>query len=162
MSYFVPYSPSRVMTELLSNLGVSPVSFKLEFFDQMMSRSSTDAGYKAVMALFQLVSVMLQTAYGPRIASTTMSMKMIRIAVPYVSCMASSEEKWNLAAGCLTIVRHALMRSGSSSSKISIGEDMGAPVSKKGVLELISPILPPECKCIANDGEHQGETEAIE
>ena len=39
---------------------------------------------------------------------------------------------------------------------------MGAPVSKKGVLELISPILPPECKCIANDGEHQGETEAIE
>jgi hypothetical protein len=162
MSYFVPYSPNRVMTELLANLGVSPVSFKLEFFDQMMTRSSTEAGYKAVTALFQLVSVMLQTAYGPGISSIMMSMKMIRIAVPYVACMASSEEKWNLAADCLTIVRHALMRSGRLAPNASVAEDVGQPVSNKDVLELIFPILPPECKYIANDVEHQGETEAIE
>ena len=162
MSYFVPYSPNRVMMELLANLGVSPVSFKLEFFDQMMSRSSTDAGYKAVMALLQLISVMLQTAYGTRLGSIAMSTKMIRIAVPYVSCMASSEEKWNMAAACLTIVRHALRRSDHPAPSASRTEDLGPPVSKRDVLELISPILPPDCKYIANDVEHQGETEAIE
>ena len=162
LSYFVPYSPNRVLSEVLSSTGVSSASFKLDFFDQMMSKSSTEVGYKAVLALLQLVSVMLQTAYGPKAMAITMSMKMIRIAVPYISCMASSEEKWNLAAGCLTIVRYALMRSTNTASGSSTSGDPSPNISKKDVLELISPILPPECKYIANDVEHQGETEAIE
>ena len=168
MSYFVPYSPNNVMMQLMVNTGVSPVSFKLEFFDELMSTSSTSSGYQAVMAVFQLVSVLLQTAYGPKKQAIMLAMNMIRLSVPYISRMASSEEKWNLAAGCLTIVRHALMRSGTKELPDDIhqtretGYFSGKLVSKKDVLELISPILPPECTTIANDVEHQGETEAIE
>ena len=181
LSYFVPYTPSRAMSELMSCMGVSPLTFKLDFFDQMMSTSSTTSSYKAVLALFQFVSVLLQTAYGPTRAAITLSMNIIRIAVPYISCMASSEEKWNLAAGCLTIVRHALMRADgpggvasedaprlasndeAMTTTTAITNTTTTPVvSKKEVLELISPILPPECTTIANDVEHQGETEAIE
>lgn len=165
LSFIVPYSPNRVFNALASGLEISTVQLRLSrtlpsgsalpMFDQMMASwasGNTDA-YDSVLQLFQLVSVFLQTMYGPIDNVVSLALGMTRVAVPYIACQTGGKQKWNLAAACITIVRHSLQVQGHDSDAFTL---------EKEVLRMIYPLLPPNSKHILHDVHHQEEAEAIE
>lgn len=167
LSFLVPYTPDRVFSILTSGLGISTVQLKLSqtmhggstlpMFDQMMASwtKGRKAMYQTILHFFQLVSVFLQTEYGPTENIICLALDMTRVAVPYIACQAGGEEKWNLSAACITVVRHTLLleRNRDDDSKFQ---------STKEILKIIYPLLPPNAKQIRHDVDHQDEAEAIE
>lgn len=167
-SYFAPYCPSRISNILVSGLGVSTVQLKLSrhtaqseislpLWDRLMSAwvDGKLRAYESVLSLFHLLVVFLQTSYGPKDTILLLSLNMTQHAIPYIACQSGSEEKWNLSAACLTIVRHSLM----IEREEKYGELFGL---EKEILKMIYPLLPPDAKKIQHDREHQAEAEAIE
>ena len=166
-SYFAPYSPDRVFSLLLAALGVSSLQIKLSkgfyhnegmpAFSKMLSAwgQKIDGSYKAVSSLFHLVSVFLQISYGPRSDVISFSINMTRMTVPYIVCHHGGEEKWNLSASCLSVVRHSLWMESSV-------EENDLFELKKEILKLIYPLLPPDANKILHDVDHQSEAESIE
>ena len=167
-SYFAPYCPNRVSNILMSGLGVSIVQLKLSrhmtqseislpLWDRLMSAwvDGKTRAYESVLSLFHLLVVFLQTSHGPTDNILLLSLNITQLAIPYIACQSGNEEKWNLSAACLTIVRHSLLTEREEKYDELFGLE-------KEILKMIYPLLPPDAKTIQHDREHQAEAEAIE
>jgi hypothetical protein len=166
-SYFAPYSPDRVFSALLGALGISSLRIKLSkgyhhnqempAFSKLLSawRGKIGGSYEAVSSLFHLVSVFLKLSYGPRSDVISFSISMTQMTVPYIISQVGGDEKWNLSASCLSVVRHSLWM------ESSIDENDLFEI-KKEILKLIYPLLPPDANKILQDVNHQLEAESIE